>query len=116
MFTSPIASLIRATAIAAVIGAASLGTAGLAHAERPMSSTDKEFLQSMADADIAFENQSAAIELAGTVCDAFADGYSYEELFVTAVEETDLTTDQADILISESVWYYCPELIPEITA
>lgn len=115
MFTRHFASLLRAVAVTGALTAAAVGTAGLANAERPMSPTDKEFVQSLTAADIEFSSPAAVVELAGSVCDAFADGHTYDELFDVAMADTDLTADQTDILLSDSVWYYCPELLPEIT-
>ena len=116
MFTRPISSLLSAIAVAGALTAAALGTAGLADAERPTSSVDTAFLNDLTKADIAFDDPSAAVELAGSVCEAFADGNTYNELFNVTMSETDLTEDQANTLLFDSVWYYCPEFIPDIVA
>jgi hypothetical protein len=114
MFTIPVSTVIRATAAAVVISAISVGGAGIANAERPMSDLDQEFLLSLSDAGITFDNPSTAVDLAGSVCSAVADGYSYDDLFEVAMDETDLSADQADTLLFDSVFYYCVDLLPYV--
>jgi hypothetical protein len=113
MITIP-ANAIRAAATAIVIGAVSLGTAGLAYAERPMSDNDQAFLNSLSEAGIGFADPAATIALAGAVCDDVAAGSSYDDLFKVTTERTDLSADQADALIFDSVFYYCVDLLPYV--
>lgn len=105
---------LRAAATAVVIGAVSLGTAGLAGAEQPLSENDKAFLDSLSDVGIDFGNPAGTIALAGSVCDAIDEGTTYGELFDAAMEESSFSADQADALIFDSVFYYCVDLLPYV--
>ena len=113
MITLP-ATAIRAAATAIVIGAVSLGTAGFANAERPITDNDAAFLDSISSAGIGFDDPAATIALAGAVCDDLAAGSSYDDLFEVTTEQTDLSADQADALIFDSVFYYCTDLLPYV--
>lgn len=118
MFTHPVAAALRTTAAAVLLGAAAVTTAGIAHAERPMTATDQEFLQSLDSAGIAFAHPTAAIDFAGSVCDMVANGYFFEELAgAVATSETDLsalTAEQTEVLLFDSVYYYCSDLLPNL--
>ena len=113
MITFP-ANAIRAAATAIVIGAVSLGTAGLAHAERPITDNDAAFLDSISGAGIGFDDPAVPIALAGAVCKDVAAGSSYDDLFKATTKHTDLSADQADALIFDSVFYYCVDLLPYV--
>jgi hypothetical protein len=113
MFTLRTTTLVRAAAVAALLGFASLGTASIAAAER-LSADDQEFIASLNAADIAFDKPAAAINVAHAVCADFADGASYGDLVDVTLSSTDLSGDQAEILVGESAWFYCPEFLAEI--
>ena len=114
MFPRSVSTVLRAAAAATIIAAAAVGAAGVAHAEPAMTATDMEFLQGLGNVGITFDNPAAGVTLAGSVCDAVDDGYSYEDVFDATMQKMHLSADQADTLIFNSVFYYCVDLLPYV--
>jgi len=107
-------SLIRTAAVAAVLAIASVGTAGLAGAETPLTADDVDFLNGLRAAAIGFDDPARMIDVALTVCENMYDGAKYGDLVNEAMSSVSgMRRNQAEVLITDSIWFYCPEFIAE---
>lgn len=111
----PIASTIQAVAVAVSVAAVSLGTAVVSHAEPTLSKSDIAFLDDLREVGITFQDPERMIDVALNMCQNLDDGVAYSDLVSETMSSVSgMRRDQAELLVSDSIWFYCPEFVTEI--
>ncbi len=78
--------------------------------------TDAAFLSALDDADIGYTTPDAAITAAHTVCTAFDQGHTLNQVGAAVHDASGLSWYQAGWFIGAATYTYCPEHLDQLDA